>query len=211
MPVIACPDCGRDVSTVAEACPHCGRPSPAGTVPIAPQAVQQAPEETLWKGSPSWTLLIGHLAVIVVTLVVIPLLAHFAAKATSDLLTADRIVRAGWWITMILVLLESLAFLFSLARLRSTVYTVTNQRVMIETGMLTRSLGEIDLRYIDDSQFFQGVMHRMVGIGNVTLVSSDKAMPVYVLRGIRDPRGVREMIRTHAYKVSQRQIFTRAT
>ena len=77
--------------------------------------------------------------------------------------------------------------------------------------MLTRSLGEIDLRYIDDSQFFQGVMHRMVGIGNVTLVSSDKAMPVYVLRGIRDPRGVREMIRTYAYKVSQRQIFTRAT
>ena len=82
---------------------------------------------------------------------------------------------------------------------------------MIETGLLTKALSEIDLRYVDDSQFTQGVVHRMLGIGNVTLMSSDKSTPVYVLRGIRDPRGVRELIRTHAYKVSQRQLFTRAT
>jgi hypothetical protein len=30
-----------------------------------------------------------------------------------------------------------------------------------------------------------------------------------MLRSIRDPRGVRELIRTHAYQVSQRQIITR--
>lgn len=26
MPLIKCPDCGKDVSTMAQACPHCGRP-----------------------------------------------------------------------------------------------------------------------------------------------------------------------------------------
>ena len=26
MPLIQCPDCGRDVSTLAQACPNCGRP-----------------------------------------------------------------------------------------------------------------------------------------------------------------------------------------
>lgn len=36
-------------------------------------------------------------------------------------------------------------------------------------------------------------------------------MPVYVLHGIHDPRAIREMIRSHAYEVSQRQLFTRAT
>jgi len=51
----------------------------------------------------------------------------------------------------------------------------------------------------------------MLGIGNVILISTDKAAPMFVLRSIRDPRTVRETIRAHAYQVSQRQVFTRAT
>jgi hypothetical protein len=51
----------------------------------------------------------------------------------------------------------------------------------------------------------------MLGIGNVTIVSSDRTSPNYTLHGIPDPRGVRELIRANAYQVSQRQLFTRAT
>ncbi|HEX9161102.1 MAG TPA: PH domain-containing protein, partial [Thermoanaerobaculia bacterium] len=96
-------------------------------------------------------------------------------------------------------------------RLRSTLYTITNQRVMIERGLLSKSLSEIDLRYVDDTQFYQGVFDRLLGVGNVTIISSDKATPVYVLGGVRNPRALREMIRSNSYQVSQRQIFTRAT
>jgi uncharacterized membrane protein YdbT with pleckstrin-like domain len=96
-------------------------------------------------------------------------------------------------------------------RLQSTTYTITNQRVMIERGMLSKSLNEIDLRYIDDTQFFQSFSGRLLGIGNVTLISSDKAFPTTVLQGIAKPRDIREMIRARAYQVSQRQLFTRAT
>jgi hypothetical protein len=42
-------------------------------------------------------------------------------------------------------------------------------------------------------------------------MSSDESSPRYMLRSIKDPRGVREMIRAEAYKNSQRQIFTRST
>lgn len=168
-------------------------------------------EETLWRGTPAWTVLMGRLALIVLTLIVIPVLAYLAASRAIDLESSARINRIGWMITGCVVLVELLWFGISLALQRSTRYTVTNQRVMIETGLLTKALSEIDLRYVDDSQFTQGVVHRMLGIGNVTLLSSDKTTPVYMLRGIRDPRGVRELIRTHAYKVSQRQVFTRAT
>jgi hypothetical protein len=83
--------------------------------------------------------------------------------------------------------------------------------VMIERGLVTKALSEIDLRYVDDTQFFQGIVDRILGIGNVTIISSDKSSPVYVLHGVKDPRGLREMIRTNSYQVSQRQIFTRAT
>jgi Bacterial PH domain len=213
MPVITCPDCGRDVSTLASACPHCGRPSPAGFAPIdAPAAGSPAmAEETLWRGSPSWRVLIGKVVVMILTVIVVPFAASFIASHTADLEMSGRIIKIGWWVTAIVVVWQIIAFLIAMMRLQSTLYTITNQRVMFEQGMLSKSLSEIDLRSVDDTQFFQSFADRLLGIGNVTLVSSDKTLPTTVLRGIHDPRGIREIIRSRAYQVSQRQVFTRAT
>ncbi len=211
MAVISCPDCGHDVSTSAPACPHCGRPSPAGMTPIAAVPGPPLQEQTLWQGTPSWMLLVGKIVVIVLTLIALPIVAHFVAVAASDPVTGSHIASVGWLVTAVVVLIEIVAFLLALARLLSLSYKITNQRVIVESGMLTKSVTEIDLRYVDDSRFFQSVMHRLLGVGDVTIVSSDKQLPTLVLRGIHDPRGVRELLRSTAYQVSQRQVFTRAT
>ena len=147
----------------------------------------------------------------VIAVIVIPFAAGFIASHTADLEMSGRITKIGWWLTALVVLLQFVGFVVAMLRLQSTLYTVTNQRVMIEQGMLSKSVNEIDLRSIDDTQFFQTFTDRLLGIGNVTLVSSDKALPTTVLRGIHDPRAVREIIRSRAYQVSQRQVFTRAT
>ncbi|HYH78658.1 MAG TPA: zinc ribbon domain-containing protein, partial [Longimicrobium sp.] len=41
MPLITCPDCGREVSDAAPACPHCGRPfqPTPSTPPAAPKPI----------------------------------------------------------------------------------------------------------------------------------------------------------------------------
>ena len=155
--------------------------------------------------------LLGRIAGILLILIVVPAILYFAAGRAADFETSERIIRIGWWITGVLVLFEAVRFFASLAVLRSTIYTITNQRVMMEKGLLSKSLSEIDLRYVDDTQFNQGLLDRILGVGNVTIISSDKTTPVYVLQSVRDPRALREMIRTHSYQVSQRQIFTRAT
>lgn len=212
MPVITCPDCGREVSTTAAACPHCGRPSsPTSYAAPAATTVPPAAEETLWRGSPSARVLVGRIIAIILTAILIPVAAGFIASQTNDLEMSGRITKIGWLITAIAVFWQIVMFLIVLARLQSTTYTITNQRVMIERGMLSKSLSEIDLRYIDDTQFFQSFSGRLLGIGNVTLISSDKAFPTTVLQGIAKPRDIREMIRARAYQVSQRQLFTRAT
>jgi uncharacterized membrane protein YdbT with pleckstrin-like domain len=212
MPVIACPDCTRDVSTLAPACPHCGRPSPAGNAisPASAAPGHAASEETLWRGTPSPILLIGKLAVLILILVAIPLVAHFFASTAGDDLEKGGTIRtAGWVLAGLLALAQVVALVVAWLKLRSTLYIVTNQRVMIEEGILSKTVNEIDLRYVDDSQFFQGLTDRILGIGNVTLHSSDANTPTYMLRSIRDPRRVRELIRAHAYQISQRQIITR--
>ena len=132
-------------------------------------------------------------------------------EITNDLDAASRINHIGWLVTLIILMIQFINFLVALLKRRSIVYTITNQRVMIEQGVLSKSLSEIDLRYIDETEFFQRFSERILGIGSVTLISSDKAFPTTTLRGIKDPRAVRELIRSHAYQVSQRQLFTRAT
>lgn len=210
MPVIACPDCGRDVSTLAPVCPHCGRPSPAGNAPVA-APTEPAREESLWQGSPSATLLVPQIAALVAVAIGLPLFVQFFSSTMPDADRAAAMTRFGWIATAIIVAMQLFALGIGWIRLRSTKYTVTNQRVLIEAGVFSKTVDEIDLRLVADSQFLQSFAQRLLGIGNVILMSSDANTPRYVLRSVRDPRGVREIVRAAAYQISHRQIFTRST
>ncbi len=175
----------------------------AVAAPAAPPP--SAKEETLWRGSPSWLLAFGKIIQAVIVAIVLPLIYYFA----SDFLAQYALI--VWAVIAIVLLWQLVSIVIALARLKTTMYTVTTQRVTIERGLTTKSVEDIDLRYIDDTQFRQSFIQRVLGIGSVTIISSDKSSPTYVLHGIPDPRSVRELIRTNAYQVSQRQLFTRAT
>jgi uncharacterized membrane protein YdbT with pleckstrin-like domain len=208
MPVIACPDCGRDVSTLAPACPHCGRPSPAATAPILPAGLPpEAREETVWQGSPSLKLLLGRGIALLLCAAGIPLFFLMLARAGDD----DGLMTIGWIVTAVAVFIAGVAFLGGWITLKSTKYTVTTQRILIESGFFAKNVDEVDMRLVDDSQFDQSLPARILGIGDITVRSSDKDTPELVMRGIGDPRAIRELIRTHSYAASQRQVFTRQT
>jgi uncharacterized membrane protein YdbT with pleckstrin-like domain len=178
---------------------------------MQPPPMSAAKEETLWHGTPSPTLLMPHYFGIVAVLIGLPLFVRFFASSMEDLDKAADMKRFGWIATAILILIQIVMLLVAWLRLRSTMYTITNQRVLLEQGIVTKTVDEIDLRYVDDSQFVQGFVDRMLGIGNVTLISSDKNTPRYVLTSVKDPRAVREIVRTQAYQASHRQVFTRST
>jgi uncharacterized membrane protein YdbT with pleckstrin-like domain len=209
MPVIACPDCGHDVSTLAPVCPHCGRPMNTPQSALQPQPATTGPEEQLWKGTPSPKVLIGRVIGLVVIVVAIPFAAHWLAARTNAIDQQSSIIKIGWWVTGIVFVIQLVRLGIALMRIRSTLYTITTQRILIENGILSKSLNEIDLRTIDDTQFYQSFMARILGIGNVTLISTDKQEPVLVLHSVPDPRSLRETIRSNAYRMSQRQLFTR--
>jgi uncharacterized membrane protein YdbT with pleckstrin-like domain len=181
----------------------------------APQSALQppppitGPEETLWKGTPSPKVLIGRVIGLVVIAILIPWAAHWVAARTNAIDQQASIIKIGWWITAVVFVIQLVRLTIALLRIRSTLYTITTQRILIENGILSKSVNEIDLRTIDDTQFYQSLTARMLGIGNVTLISTDKQEPVLVLHSVPDPRNLRETIRSNAYRMSQRQLFTR--
>jgi membrane protein YdbS with pleckstrin-like domain len=203
MPLITCPDCGREVSSAAAACPQCGRPMTPSM--SAPPPQPPGKEETLWHGTPSWFLLLGKILGAAIVTIVLVVILYFG----SDFIAPHA--QIAWLVVVAVVIWMFVTVLIALVRIKTTIYTVTTQRIIIETGIATKSVEDIDLRYVDDTQFQQSFFQRLLGIGSVTIISSDKVAPNYMLYGVPDPRGLRELIRANAYQVSQRQLFTRAT
>ena len=158
-----------------------------------------------------------------------PLIAsHSSCRALADVprnMTDDmlRAVARNSWVdpsraplilTLVLaayLLVRGIRIALRAARLRTTRYRLTNQRLVVESGLVSRTLGEVDLRSVEDLVFRQGPMERLLGIGRVSVVSSDRNAPRLLLVGVKDPKGTRELIRTQAYAATQRQLFTRST
>lgn len=78
---------------------------------------------------------------------------------------------------------------------RSTDYELTNQRLKVHTGILNRRLEEVELYRVKDYLMDQPLFLRMIGRGNITLVTSDASARTVVLRAVARVTEVREQIR----------------
>lgn len=74
-------------------------------------------------------------------------------------------------------------------------YVLTNDRIRIFRGFLSKSSENIELVRLQDVDYRQHVGERMLNIGDVMLHSADPSDPVAVLRNVADPETVQETIR----------------
>ena len=96
---------------------------------------------------------------------------------------------------LVAVLLPVGAALWRWLSIRSTVYTLTDQRLKTRRGVLSRVIDDIELYRVKDSHFTQSVGQRMLGIGDITLRTTDASTPVIVLPGLAQPESRWEQIR----------------
>ena len=79
---------------------------------------------------------------------------------------------------------------------RTTVYELTSQRLRITSGILNRKLEELELYRVKDYAMEQPFLLRMLGLGNLTLATSDASTPSVAIRAIAGVQEVREKLRT---------------
>ena len=75
-----------------------------------------------------------------------------------------------------------------------TAYSVSEDRLFRESGLLNRTYEEILLYRIRDINTSRTLWQRLFGVGTVTVISSDKTMPTLVLKNVKDPVFVKELI-----------------
>ena len=76
--------------------------------------------------------------------------------------------------------------------------TVSNERLLVESGFWTRTRNDIEVFRIRDVVVTQSLWHRLLGVGNVTVKATEgRGQPeeAHTLRGVVDPVAVAEVIR----------------
>ena len=75
-----------------------------------------------------------------------------------------------------------------------TRYALSEDRLFVSEGFLNIQDDEILLYRIRDIDTQRNLWQRIFGVGTVTVVSSDKTMPTLVLKNVKDPVFVKELL-----------------
>lgn len=135
-------------------------------------------ETTLWKGHTSqWVHVLYYLICLALAAACV-----LGSPFTAGLSFIGLLVPAGmwivrWWIT------------------RTTTYELTTQRLKISSGILDKKLDELELFRVKDYAMEQPLALRLVGLGHLTLMTSDATTPTVRLRAIPGVEDVREKLR----------------
>ena len=74
-------------------------------------------------------------------------------------------------------------------------YTVTSERLKINTGLASKRVENFELIRVQDIDFKQGMGERMLGIGDINIRGHDPSNPEITLRNVHKPEDVYEIIR----------------
>ena len=94
-----------------------------------------------------------------------------------------------------------------------TVYTLTGEKLLIDTGFLNKRQEEIMLFRITDVTLIRRLSQRIFGVGTIHCCSADKTTPEFGITNIKDAKYVKEILSTEVFrerkenKVSSREIL----
>ncbi len=141
-----------------------------------------AAETSLWKGHTSQWVHVGYYFFCVIVAGGVGFAATVTAPVTAGLSFLGLIVPllmwvVRWWVT------------------KCTSYELTSQRLKIRSGMLNRKLDELELFRVKDYAMDQPLFLRLLGLGNLNLITSDATSPQVFIKAIPAVEEVREKLR----------------
>ena len=86
-----------------------------------------------------------------------------------------------------------------------TKYSMSDDRIFCEKGLLNMKFEEILLYRVRDISMKITLGQRIFGVGSILLQSSDKTAPVLEIKNVKNPRQVKEMIHQQVEKVKEQR------
>lgn len=189
---MTCSQCGTEAPKKAAFCPNCGAQLNEKTGAARMHAAggkggSNVAEQELWTGAYCPKAMIGTFVGAGLLTIVAMIAASFAPPI-------------GWTVVIIgAVILFCYLGLLLLYRRLSKSYRLTSQRLLRDTGILSRTGDHLLVVNIDDVTVHQGIFDRMLNVGTIALITMDKSTKIesegrFTMSGIENPRRVADLI-----------------
>lgn len=206
-----CPNCGLPVADDANFCGHCGKsitedgrvagvpgstpmPGHGGDNPDANYYMSPPPdlveEKTLWDEYPSMRTAIPAIGLWVLGGVAVVVGLQFVPIHAIALGQMAVIAIVGLIILAVLVRYY--------IRYHATKYRLTTQRVFVTHGIFSKRTDEVELEKYKDIFVNHGFWDRIVGCGDIEIITSDVTHPTIRIIDVHDPLSKKEDVRSAA-------------
>lgn len=106
-----------------------------------------------------------------------------------------------WWYLSCVILIPIPIAIWKFIELRSTAFTLTSQRIKLESGVLSKTYDQVELYRVKDTILTRTLLQRMLGLGSIKMLTSDPSQPELVFPSIQDSENIREMIRQNVERM----------
>ena len=143
----------------------------------------EAGEQIFFHGHPSWrSMLAFHLK------------GFFGAIAAGVLAgiagaIADKHVQVPWVVVAVVVWMAAVILIGVVRRLRTT-YTITDRRLTIDLGIVSRDVHETRLERVQNVNTSQSMIERLLRIGTIDFDTAASAEYDFAFRGVSDPHQI---------------------
>lgn len=146
-----------------------------------------AGEQVLYEGHPSWRAILDFYLKGILLTAVICLLVALGTGTIGDSTDSGLV-------SIIALVGVALTILIGFIKRVSTSYTITDRRLHIKRGIVSRTIQETRLERVQNVNYSQSVFQRILQIGNVDFDTAAADDYNFVFAGVADPADVVHMV-----------------
>jgi uncharacterized membrane protein YdbT with pleckstrin-like domain len=134
-------------------------------------------EQVIFQGHPSWRAILGFYLKGVLLAVIIAVIAKLFGAGSGT-------------VFLIVLVVLGLTVLIGFVKRVATTYTITNRRLNIKRGIVSREVQETRLERVQNVNYRQSVYQRVMQIGDVDFDTAATDDYNFIFAGVADPADV---------------------
>jgi uncharacterized membrane protein YdbT with pleckstrin-like domain len=134
-------------------------------------------EQLIFRGHPSWRAILGFYLKGILVAAVIGVIAKLAGAGSGT-------------VFLVVLVVIGLAVLAGFVKRVATTYTITDRRLNIKRGIISREVQETRLERVQNVNYSQSVYQRVMQIGDVDFDTAASDDYNFIFAGVADPADV---------------------